>query len=112
MVCFGVVGKFARLYIGKEALQGFGGGVGQVGVLAHEAGEVVGVHSKHVVEDENLAVAVATRADADGGNGNLVGDGLGQHVGDAFEDKGENSGIGQGARVFQQFARRLETLAL
>src|SRR5579859_6795180 len=59
MVGFGVAGKRTRLNIGEEALQGFGGSVGQVGILAHEAGEVVGVHSQHVVEDEDLPVAMA-----------------------------------------------------
>ncbi len=76
----------------------FDGGADQragVGVAADEFGRRRKGEADQIVEDENLAVAIRTGADADGGNGQLGGDGGGHFAGNAFKNDCASAGIGQ-----------------
>jgi peptidoglycan/xylan/chitin deacetylase (PgdA/CDA1 family) len=72
---------------------------GGISVLADKLGRRGEGEVDEVVEDEDLAVAVRAGADADGGNGQLGGDGGGDFAGNAFEYDCAGSGIGQGESV-------------
>jgi hypothetical protein len=70
-----------------------------VGIAAHKLGRRREGQVQQVVEDEDLAVAIGPGADADGGNGQLGGNGRGHFARNAFQHDGAGSGIGQGVRV-------------
>jgi len=72
------------------------GGFGEFGA---EPGEEI----DEVVEDEDLAVAVGTGTDADGGDVEGGGDDLGDFGHDAFEDDADGSGIFEDPGVVDQF---------
>ena len=70
-----------------------------VGIAADKLGGRRKGQVEQVVEDEDLAVAVGTGANADGGNGQLGGDLRGHFAGNALEHDGAGAGFGQGQRV-------------
>ena len=74
MVAFGIGGERAAANIARIMLNGFGDERGRVGIAADKLGGSCSGEIDEIVEDENLAVALRARADADGGNGERGGD--------------------------------------
>jgi hypothetical protein len=70
-----------------------------VGVAADEFGGRGEGEVEQVVKDEDLAVAIGAGSDADGGDGQLGGDGGGHLAGNAFEDDSACPGFGEGVSV-------------
>ena len=68
---------------------------GSVAVAADEFGCRREGEIHQVVKDKNLAVAIGTSADADGGNGEGCGDGCGGFAGNAFKNDGAGAGCGE-----------------
>ena len=99
MVAFFVGGEGAVLYVVAIVLDGGSDLGGGVGILADKLGCGGEGEVDEVVEDKNLAVAIGTGADADGGDGELCGDGGGDFTGNAFEDDCAGSGISEGLGV-------------
>src|SRR5713101_7928140 len=86
-----------------------GGGfdrLSEFGVLADELRDVVRVEPEDVLDDEDLGVAMRSRADADGGDSQCLGDPLPERVGDAFEHDRERAGLLQGFGIVEDLLRR------
>jgi hypothetical protein len=64
------------------------------------------------VEDQDLAVAVRTGADADGGHRHRLGDRPGDLGGDGLEHDGEAAGVGQRSGVVDERLGGIELLSL
>lgn len=64
-------------------------GAGEVGVVFEETGGEVFSHAKHVVNDEDLPVAIRPGADADGRDGEGRADVFGESGGNLLKDDGE-----------------------
>ena len=72
---------------------------GGIGIAADKFGRRREGEADQIVEDENLAVAVGSGADADGGDGQLGGD-FGSHfAGNAFEHDSSGARLGQRERI-------------
>src|ERR1700733_12588733 len=71
------VGELAALHLGGEMLDGAADVLGQLGVVFHEFGVESLVQAEHVVEDEDLPVAVRARTDPDRRNRDAGRDTLG-----------------------------------
>jgi len=91
MIAFRVRRERAGLNVVEEALQRFSCGIGEMGILAHKAGEVVVMHAQYVVEDEYLAVPMWAGADANSWDSDGGGDQLCQHIVHAFQDEGKDT---------------------
>ena len=91
---------------------GVGGGAADGRVGSGVPGRVVGAGGEDVVDDLYLTVAVDTGADADGRDGDSLGDELGQGCGDAFEDYGKCTCVLEGLGVPEKLGRLLGGLAL
>ena len=86
VVAFGVRGEGAGVDVCVVLLKGLLDEGAGLGVLADEFWRGVGSEAQEVMPDEDLAVTVWACADADGGDGELAGEGSGDLAGDAFKD--------------------------
>src|SRR5207302_7849323 len=75
----------------------------EVGELFGETGMKIVEQPKHVVSDQNLAVAGRPRADADGWDLERLRDFGCSFGGNAFDDHGKSAGFLNGKGVFEQF---------
>ena len=78
---------------------------GCIGVAADEFGGRRKGEIDEIVEDEDLAVAIGTGADADGGNGQGGGDFGGSFAGNAFKNDGAGAGLGKREGIGLKLAR-------
>ena len=76
--------------------------LGQVDVLLGVFGDEVGEQSQHIVKDLHLPVAAGPGSDADGGNGQPLGNELRQRRRHQFQDHRVGPGRFQGQGVGQQ----------
>jgi hypothetical protein len=84
----------------------------QVGEAPHEARRELGQEAKHVVQHEDLPVAALARADADGGDGEGLGELVREDLGDALQDDGVGPRVLEGLGVEQELGARLVGAAL
>src|SRR5216683_6250424 len=77
----------------------------EFGVLADELRDVVWVESQDILDDEDLGVAVNSRADADGWDRQRLRDPLPERGGDAFEDDRERARLFQGLGIVEEIGR-------
>ena len=99
MVAFGIGGERAAANIARIMLNGFGDERGRVGIAADKLGGSCSGEIDEIVEDENLAVALRARADADGGNGERGGDEPACLARNTFQHDGDGAGGFQSLRV-------------
>ena len=95
-------GEGAALDVGDVGVDRGADAGGQLLVGAHEARLERVVHAQQVVDDQHLAVAADARADADGGDGELPGDALGDLGRDALEHHRVGAGVLERAGVGDQ----------
>ena len=72
---------------------------GEIRIRPHEFRPVARGKADEIVEDEYLAVAIGSGADADRGNAQLFGDARGQLPRHGFEHDGKSARSFHGARV-------------
>ena len=73
------------LHVFAIVLDGRANQRGRIAIAADKLGRRRKGQVHQVVEDKNLPVAIRARADADGGNGKLGGDGRGHFARNAFQ---------------------------
>src|ERR1700682_4178488 len=78
----------------------------EFGVLPDEFRDMVRIQPEDVLDDEHLAVAVRSGADADGWHRQRFGHPLSQHTRDALEDDGKGARCFQRLGVFENLLRR------
>ena len=110
-LCFSV-GKLESTDVVTVLGNGLGGGAADGRVSAGVPGRVVGAGGEDVVNHLDLAITKDTGADADGRDGDSLGNELGQGGGDAFEDYGECTCILEGFGVSEELGCLLGGLAL
>ncbi len=106
VIALGVGREGAMLHVFAVALDGGAEERGSVGVAADEFGRRRKGEIHEIVEDENLAVAIGTGADADRRNGERGGDGRGGFAGNAFENDGAGAGVSEREGIGLKLAAR------
>ena len=77
----------------------------EFGIALHEARPEIGEEAEDVVKDQNLPVAGRRGADADGGDGQLLGHLLSKGCRDHLQHHREGAGLGEGAGVVVKLLR-------
>ena len=100
-------GKRALSHLAAVAVYRLGSHMPDIGIPLHEFRCEVAEQTQHIVGDEHLAVAIGTRADADGGDIDLARHARPQGRRYAFEHEGERTALLHGHRVAQHLIRPL-----
>jgi len=112
MIALGVGRKSAAANIFAIGLNGRGDEFACIAIAAHELGRRIKGESGEVVEYEDLAIAVRTSANADGGRADFCRDAYGNLAGNAFEDEGGDTGRVERGGIAEQRVNRGSGLAL
>ena len=93
-------GEGVRLHFGIIIFERLGHLLTDVGEVLHELGLEIGEQREHILIDQNLAIAARSCTDADGGDGDGLGDPARQVGRDAFEHHRERASLFDALGIF------------